>query len=128
MLGYTLKDVADFIGVSEATISRWESGEIGNMRRDRIAKLSKILEISPIDIIMTSDAREEFPVFSNKPIWQPTEQKKIYYKNKETEQLAQEAHDNPDLKILFDASRKLSPQDLKTVTALVKSLAGDKDE
>ena len=53
---------------------------------------------------------------------------KEYYTDPETAALAQEAHDNPDLKILFDASRKLSPQDLKTVTALVKSLAGDNDE
>ena len=28
LLGMTMKEVADKVGVSEATISRWESGEI----------------------------------------------------------------------------------------------------
>ena len=27
-LGLTQKEVADYVGVSEATLSRWESGEI----------------------------------------------------------------------------------------------------
>lgn len=46
-LGYTMKKVAEYVGVSEATISRWESGNIANMRRDRIALLAEILQISP---------------------------------------------------------------------------------
>ena len=43
MLGLTMKEVADKVGVSEATISRWESGEIANMRRRAISSLSKAL-------------------------------------------------------------------------------------
>ena len=50
-LGITQKEVADFVGVSEATVSRWESGHIDNMRRDRIAALSKILRLSPLAIM-----------------------------------------------------------------------------
>lgn len=46
-LNLTQKDIAAFVGVSEATVSRWESGDIENMGRDKIAKLSKILKISP---------------------------------------------------------------------------------
>ena len=42
-----MKEVADYVGVSEATVSRWESGNIANMGRDKIALLSKILNISP---------------------------------------------------------------------------------
>lgn len=46
-LNLTQKDIAAFVGVSEATVSRWESGDIENMGRDKIAKLSEILKISP---------------------------------------------------------------------------------
>lgn len=46
-IGKTLKDVADVCGVSETTVSRWESGDIENMRRDRIAAYAKALAVSP---------------------------------------------------------------------------------
>lgn len=43
----TQKDVADAVGVSEGTVSRWESGKIGNMRRDKIEALAKVLDVDP---------------------------------------------------------------------------------
>ena len=50
-LGLTQKDVADYVGVSEATISRWESGEIKNFRRDKIRSLAQILKLRPSAIV-----------------------------------------------------------------------------
>lgn len=49
-LRLTMREVADSVGVSEATVSRWESGNIANMGRDKIALLSKVLKISPSQI------------------------------------------------------------------------------
>lgn len=46
-LDMTMRELADKIGVSEATISRWESGDIANMRRDKIAALARALDVSP---------------------------------------------------------------------------------
>ncbi len=45
--GLTLRAVADVVGVSEGTVSRWESGDIKTMRRDKIEKLSRLLDIPP---------------------------------------------------------------------------------
>lgn len=59
-LDLTMKEVADFVGVSEATVSRWESGDIANMKRDRIYSLSQILQISPLTILGW-DQDEVFP-------------------------------------------------------------------
>lgn len=56
-LGMTQAQLATAVGVSEATISRWESGDISNMKRTRIASLAKALKISPA-VIMGWD--EEF--------------------------------------------------------------------
>ena len=53
-LGLTMADIAKGVGVSEATISRWESGNISNMRRHRIVKLAEVLRIKP-SIIMEWD-------------------------------------------------------------------------
>ena len=47
-LNLTLEDVAKAVGVSKSTVQRWESGQINNMRRDRIDALSKILQISSL--------------------------------------------------------------------------------
>ncbi|MBR5519705.1 MAG: helix-turn-helix domain-containing protein [Clostridia bacterium] len=50
-LGLTQNDVATHVGVSEATVSRWESGDIANMRQGRIAALAEILRIDPSVIV-----------------------------------------------------------------------------
>ena len=46
-LGYTLLEIADKMGVSEATVQRWESGNIKSLRQGRISQLSEILCVSP---------------------------------------------------------------------------------
>ncbi|RHQ75308.1 XRE family transcriptional regulator, partial [Butyricicoccus sp. AF22-28AC] len=35
------------IGVTEATVQRWESGNIKSLRHERIAKLADILGVTP---------------------------------------------------------------------------------
>lgn len=57
--GLTMKELANLIGVSEATISRWESGDIDNMGRKAIAKLSQVLNISPAIIMGLEAPRKE---------------------------------------------------------------------
>jgi transcriptional regulator with XRE-family HTH domain len=59
-LGLTLQQVADYVGVGKATVQRWESGNIANLRRDKIAKLSEILKVSP-DYLMGWDDKFEIP-------------------------------------------------------------------
>lgn len=56
--GLTMKEVADAVGVSEGTISRYESGDIANMKRSSIVALSRVLDIPPTRFI-TLDPVEE---------------------------------------------------------------------
>ena len=55
-LGLTMKELADKVGVNEGTISRWESGEIANMRRDKILSLANALKLSPAVIMGWDDS------------------------------------------------------------------------
>ena len=59
-LDLTQRKIAIYVGVTKSVVSRWESGEIDNMRRDKIAKLAEVLEISPL-VIMGAEE------FTNKP-------------------------------------------------------------
>lgn len=45
--GLTLLQIADAVGVTEATVQRWESGNIKTVRYEKIAKLSEVLKVSP---------------------------------------------------------------------------------
>lgn len=46
-LGLTLLDVANRLGVKEATVQRYESGEIKNIKHDTVLRLSQILNCAP---------------------------------------------------------------------------------
>ena len=39
-LGLTLAQIASMVGVAEATVQRWESGNIKNVRHEKVAKLA----------------------------------------------------------------------------------------
>ncbi|WP_200820220.1 LexA family protein [Acidaminococcus provencensis] len=54
-LGMTMKELAEKVGVSEGTVSRWESGEIENMRRNVIVSLAKALKLTPAVLMGWND-------------------------------------------------------------------------
>lgn len=53
--GLTLEEVGNYVGVGKSTVRKWETGQIANMRRDKIAKLAEIYGVSPMDIINLED-------------------------------------------------------------------------
>ena len=63
----TMKQLAEKIGVSEGTISRWESGNIANMKRDKIYALSKTLDI-PLHVIMGWQETTDIEVKKKVPV------------------------------------------------------------
>lgn len=110
-LGLTMKELAEKVGVAEGTISRWESGEIKNMRRDAVAALAKALNLSP-KILMG---------------WDDNEEPRAYYLNPETARMAQAIYDNPELGYLFDAAKDASPEDLRMATEILQKFKHPKE-
>lgn len=101
--GLTQDDLSKRIGLAKSTISMYENGN----REPNF----KTLEL--------------FAVFFNvdmNTLFGHNSQNISYYLNPETAKLAQAIHDDPDLRILLDASRDLEPEDIKFVVDLVKKL------
>lgn len=106
-LGLTMKELAARVGVNEGTISRWESGDIANMRRDKIVALANALNISPSVIMEWDDTRKQDPA---------------YFFDPETAQIAQEIKENKFLGGLFETARDATPEDLLTAQTMLEAL------
>lgn len=57
-LGLTLEQVGKIVGVGKSTVRKWETGNIKNMRRDKIPLLANALQV-PIEFIMGCDTNEQ---------------------------------------------------------------------
>ena len=68
-LGLTLLDIAKKMDVNEATVQRWESGNIKSLRQGRLAQLAEILKVSPAELMGWTNERQRFlvPVLGDVP-------------------------------------------------------------
>lgn len=53
--GLTLEQVGNMVGVGKSTVRKWESGQIENMRRDKISKLAAAI------CLLTNEAAHLLP-------------------------------------------------------------------
>lgn len=61
-LNLSQQELANKIGVSKSAISRYESGEIGNMGLDKAQAISKALFIDPLTLLGIENGKELEPV------------------------------------------------------------------
>lgn len=60
-LGLTLMQIAKQMDVSEATVQRWESGNIKSLRHEKITRLADILNVSPAALMGWEDLEAPLP-------------------------------------------------------------------
>lgn len=101
--GLTQDDLSKGIGLAKSTISMYENGN----REPNFETLELFADFFNVDM---------------NTLFEHNSQNISYYLNPETAKLAQAIHDDPDLRILLDASRDLEPEDIKFVVDLVKKL------
>ena len=95
-------DVARETGITKSTFTDWKNGR----SEPKDAKLKKIADLSGVSVQYLRDGQE-----SDK-----------YYLNDETAEMAQAMFENRDLRVLFDAARYASPEDLKTTYDMLMAL------
>lgn len=114
--GLSGKELAEKVGVAASTITRYEKGTIANIKMPVIEAIARALSVNPMWLLGKSEYQS---IEEMKQKWQEQEP---YYRDPETARIAQELMDNPNGRILFDASRDLSPEDIKIVLNLIQGL------
>lgn len=112
--GYSQADMARYMKVSTATTAKWCTGQT-IPRVDKIQSLCNWFGIEKSDLL-DSKLFQKQDTTSDKIEW---------YTDPETAKLAQELHDNPDLRILLDAGRDLPPEKLRALIALITPHIGE---
>ena len=105
--GLSQVELAEKLGFSKSLIGLYETGD----RKPSFEALEAIADFFNIstDYLMGKD------------------DKSVYYLDPEAAEMAQEIYDNPELRILFDASRKVSKEDLQFVVDMMKRLKKEDD-
>lgn len=108
--GKTRQDMCDALGVKYTTFTDWVKGNT-YPRIDKIELMANYFGISKADLV------EEHTQESDTP----------YYLNEDAREMAQFLFDNPDYKVLFDASRKVKKEDIEKVKRMIDLMNGDSD-
>lgn len=104
--GKTQADISKDLRISKATVSSWMNGT-RIPRMDKIDLLCHYFNVSRADIMEDIDqAPEEQP----------------YYLNDDARDLAQFLFDNPEYKVLFDASRKIKKEDIEFIKQMIDKM------
>lgn len=105
--GYTYKKLAELTGISESTITKLFGGFNKNPTLSYLRKIADALNCS----------FDDFYEWESEPT-------SPYYIDRKTAELAQELHDNPDYRILFDAMRDMTPEQVRAIITVANSIKG----
>lgn len=100
--GMTQSELSEMLGLSKSTVNKW-------IMKKAVPRMGLIEKMSSIFGVPKSFFLEE-----------SAEDKRTYYLDPESARLAQELHDNPEYKAMFDATKNLSPAAIKEVMNFIK--------
>ena len=105
--GRSQTEICKALHFSPNTFSDWMCGRI-YPRIDKLQKLADYFGVTKADLV-------EAPFAETRP----------YYLDEEVAAMAQTLFEDPEARVLFRATRKLSPDDMQTVKALIDRLTSD---
>lgn len=108
--GKTQSDISKDLGISKATVSSWVNGT-------RVPRMDKVDLLCDYFNIKRSDLMED----------KTNEQDNNYYFDKDSAEAAQFLFKNPEYKVLFDASRKVKPEDIQFVKEMINRMTNHND-
>lgn len=116
--GMTLEELGQKVGVGKSTVRKWETGQIANMRRDKISKIANALDVSPAYLMGWTDNADPNHQLSK------TERLSIWQRESETEQkiLAEEDAETSKALDLYKMYKNATPQIQAAIETLLKSV------
>lgn len=109
-LGISQVALADKVGISKQSLYKYENGIITNIPSDKIEEIASVLNTTPAYIMGWDD--------------EATSAEDSYYLNDEARDMAEFLFKNPEYKVLFDASRKVKPEDIDFVKRMMDRMRG----
>lgn len=103
--GVTAYRVGKETGISTATLTQWKKG-VSTPKQDKLQKIADYFNVS-LEYLMTGEEKEGG---------------EKYYLNDETAEMAQTLFENKNLRVLFDAAKDATPEDLKTTYDMLMAL------
>lgn len=105
-------ELAAKLGISASAVSMYEVGK----REPDFETEEKIADFFQTDLNTLRGRENE------------AEQQPSYYLDKDSSDAAQFLFSNPEYKVLFDASRKVKPEDINLVAEMIKRMAGSSSD
>ncbi len=114
--GLTQVEMAEKLGISRSTIGMYETGA----REPDFETLEAIADFFNVDTDYLLGRTEKTTILP--------ETVGHYYLNDDAREMAQFLYENPEYKVLFDASRKVKKEDIDFVKQMIDRVRGDSDD
>ena len=86
--------------VNRQAVNKWETGRVENIKRSHIEQMAFIFNVKPSFLMGYEDSDE-------------------------TMQLAEELRRSPGMRMMFDAAKGCTEEDMRKVAAMIKAFKGD---
>ena len=118
----TQAELGEKVYKSAQVISNWERGYTTGITPDDLTNISSALGIHPGELLkayMDEQMKGDGP--------HPAERKPGFFLDPETVRIANEMKENPGRRVLFDATRNLSPEKIKQVKDFVDFITREQE-
>lgn len=112
--GYTQQELSDRLGISRSRIGMYETGA----REPDFETLEIIADFFNVDTDYLLGRTNQTTILPESS----------YYFNADAREMAQFMFENPEYKVLFDASRKVKREDIEFVRQMIDRVRGDVDD
>lgn len=113
-------ELANLVGYKDKTaIAKIESGKV-DLPQSKIVAFSKALDL-PIDKLFSDQSSNEHISSDN------SDDTNHYYINDDAKELAQFLYDNPEYRVLFDATKNVKKEDIEFVKQMLDRFKGDEN-